>query len=439
MEQLVKVGILSAKKINFVLHKDYFFNGNKHFGASSVSFMAGKILWNEKIYQSITFTPVSDNAFFALKDVVIGKNFHWEQKEEQKFLGTLKFIVENNKITAINIINIEDYLKSVISSEMSPTASIELLKAHTVISRSWLLAQINKNNNKTNAKNDFIENENERIIWHDREDHENFDVCADDHCQRYQGISRTYKNFEQVKQVVESTKGEILVYDNEICDTRYSKCCGGISEEFQNCWNNKKYKYLTKVRDNESNITSGKTNEINDIIPDLTQEQETVKWLSECPTAFCNNNDREVLSQVLNNYDQKTIDFYRWKVSYSRKELSLLIAERSGIDFGEVQELIPIERGVSGRLIKMKIVGTKKTMTIGKELEIRKILSKSHLYSSAFFIEIKDNIFTLHGAGWGHGVGLCQIGAAVMGNKGYNYKEILRHYYVGAKLSVIRV
>ncbi|MCL2073391.1 MAG: SpoIID/LytB domain-containing protein [Marinilabiliaceae bacterium] len=428
MEQSVKVGILSAPKINFVLQgkfSDIIITG-EHF----VVLKFGKILWNNNLYDNLSFTPIDNKSSFTIKDVVIGIGFHWERKEDQRFQGSLNFIVDNENIIAINIINTEDYLKSVISSEMSSMASLELLKAHAVISRSWLLAQINKNK-QIDSENIFIETETERIRWYDHKEHTIFDICADDHCQRYQGISRSFQNFEQVNRAVEETKGEVLIFENQICDTRYSKCCGGISEEFQYCWSNTKKPYLKSIRDivinNQNNC---------DTFPDLTKENEAIKWIKDCPEAFCNTNKKSVLSQVLNNYDQETIDFYRWKVTFSRKELSQLISQRSGIDFGTIIDLIPMERGVSGRISKLKIIGTKKSILIGKELEIRKILSKSHLYSSAFYVEIKDDIFTLYGAGWGHGVGLCQIGAAVMGNKGYKYKEILRHYYSDAEIAI---
>ena len=421
MEPFLKVGIISAKNINFVLDKSFVDKGEH-----SVSYEAGKIRWGGKLHDELLFEPSPDDSSFTLKDVVIGINFHWERKEDQRFRGALEFIVEGEFITAVNIIKIEDYLTSVISSEMSSTASQELLKAHAVISRSWLLAQIEKNKTVTikERNSTFVENNAELIKWYDREDHANFDVCADDHCQRYQGISRAFENIGNVKQAIESTRGQILVSNDEICDTRYSKCCGGIVEEFQNCWDDIKYPYLAKLRDSDKDANQ----------PDLTNNHEALIWINERPEAFCNTTDKKILSQVLNNYDQETTDFYRWSVDYSQEELSELVSERSGIDFGTIEDLIPIERGTSGRIVKLKIIGTKKTMTIGKELEIRKYLSKSHLYSSAFYVEKKENRFVLHGAGWGHGVGLCQIGAAVMGEKGYKYDEILKHYYIGAEI-----
>jgi len=427
MEPKVSVGILWNKKITFILNEAYLYQGQEASGGNTVSFIDGKIVWNGSAYDELYFEPKHKDASFTIKEVVIGINFHWERKEDQEFQGALKLIVENDTITAINIIGVEDYLTSVISSEMSATASLELLKAHAVISRSWLLAQIEKNREiiaQEEKYTTFIEAEDERIRWYDREDHVNFDVCADDHCQRYQGITRANSNIDIVKQAIEETRGQVLKSENKICDARFSKCCGGIVEEFQNCWEDTKFPYLVKLRDDDSTKD----------IPDLTQEQESIKWIHTRPSAFCNTQDKKILSQVLNNYDQETTDFYRWQVVYTQTELSELAYRRSGIDFGTIQELIAIERGTSGRLIKLKIVGSKKTMTIGKELEIRRTLSESHLYSSAFTVDKKDDQFILTGAGWGHGVGLCQIGAAVMGEKGYQYNQILLHYYIDATI-----
>jgi SpoIID/LytB domain protein len=340
------------------------------------------------------------HASFILKEVPIGIDFHWERKEDQEFKGELKIIREGDKLTAINLIPIEDYLVSVISSEMNATGYIELLKAHAVISRSWLLAQKEKASQlhqSQTAYSPVTETADEYIRWYDREDHAHFDVCADDHCQRYQGITRA--STPQVKEAVESTFGEVLLYDNKICDTRFSKCCGGITEKFENCWEPIPHPYLDSVAD-----------------------------------PFCNTNDKNVLSQVLNNYDQETLDFYRWKVEYSKEEISDLIRRKSGWDFGEIRDLIPVERGPSGRIIRLKIVGAQLTKTIGKELFIRKVLSETHLYSSAFEVKKEKDKFVLNGSGWGHGVGLCQIGAAVMAKEGYTYKEILAHYFSGAEL-----
>ncbi|HOS45753.1 MAG: SpoIID/LytB domain-containing protein [Bacteroidales bacterium] len=430
MEQpTVSIGILKKDRIRFNLTGNYVLNEKAVRGTQTVFFEGGKINWNGKLYDELFFETKDDESVFILKDVIIGINFHWERKEDQRFQGSLKFIVEDDAITAINIIGIEDYLVSVISSEMSASSSMELLKAHAVISRSWLLAQIERRQQveRSVVKPNFVETEDKRIVWYDREDHVNFDVCADDHCQRYQGIGRLQDNYGHVREAVFSTRGQVLSYNNQIVDARFSKCCGGVTEEFRSCWDDIEVPYLIKVRDAETDNNS----------PDLRQEKEVVKWISGRPEAFCNTTDTEILSQVLNNYDQDTRDFYRWSVSYQADELSALIYKRSGIDFGAIVDLIPMKRGVSGRIIELKIVGTKKTMVIGKELEIRRILSESHLYSSAFYVEKTDDTFVLHGAGWGHGVGLCQIGAAVMGAKGYTFDEILRHYYVGASIKNI--
>ncbi len=422
----VSVGIMGDKRIEFTLCTDYkCSNGSIVSGNAVVELVDGEILYNGKKYESLLFEACVPEGSFWLRGVTIGVNFHWERKEDQRFGNNLKFIVEGDRITAINLIGVEDYLTSVISSEMSATASEELLKAHAVISRSWLLAQMAKNKEITTSKSTysaFTENEQERIKWYDREDHINFDVCADDHCQRYQGMTR--QSTTKVREAIEATWGELLKYDGKICDARFSKSCGGAFEEFQNCWENVRYPYLAKQRDSKR-ITE---------LPDLTQEEEAFKWITGSPEAFCNTTDKEILSQVLNNYDQETTDFYRWRVEYTPEELSSLILKRIGIDFGLVTDLIPVERGTSGRLIKLKIVGSKRTLTIGKELEIRKALSPSHLYSSAFVVLKENGKFVLVGAGWGHGVGLCQIGAAVMGAQGYKYKDILLHYYIGASI-----
>ena len=319
---------------------------------------------------------------------------------------------------------------------MSATASLELLKAHAVISRSWLLNKLRIENEKLKntmpsnsaANSQFSILNSQFIKWYDHEAHKNFDVCADDHCQRYQGITRA--STEIVKEAIHATRGQVLTYNGQICDARFSKCCGGAFEEFQYCWEDVKHPYLVKQRDSKTTA----------FLPDLRMETEAEKWIRSSPEAFCNTTENKILSQVLNNYDQETTDFYRWKVEYTQEELAKLIFQRSGIDYGQVIDLIPIERGTSARISKLKIIGTKKTLIIGKELEIRRTLSPSHLYSSAFVVdktEVKNGIpgkFILTGAGWGHGVGLCQIGAAVMGEQGYAYDEILLHYYIGAAI-----
>lgn len=438
-EPKVHVGILFEPQIEFVLLNTYLIDGTEISGKQVVTYDEGKILWNGRRYEELLFEPRHEQTdAFELLDVTIGINFHWERKEDQRFLGALKIIVENGKLTGINVIRVEDYLTSVISSEMSATASLELLKAHAVISRSWLLAQIQKNKEITETHADysaFTRTEEELIRWYDREDHTRFDVCADDHCQRYQGITRASTDI--VKQAIAATRGQVLTSDGKICDARFSKCCGGAFEEFQYCWEDIKYPYLAKQRDYRTE--NGKAD--NGTLPDLTREVEADRWIRTSPKAFCNTTDKKILSQVLNNYDQETTDFYRWKVEYTQDELSKLIKERSGIDYGQIIDLIPVARGTSARLWKLKIVGSQRTLTIGKELEIRRTLSPSHLYSSAFVVDKEDispegipGRFILTGAGWGHGVGLCQIGAAVMGEQGYKYDAILLHYYIGANI-----
>lgn len=439
-EPVITVGILSGKEIGFSFPKEFISSdGIAICGIQQAVYRKGKICWQEKEYDELSFTPQQDtSSFFELQDVTIGINFHWERKEVQRFKGELKIIVEDDRLTAINIIPIEDYLTSVISSEMSATASLELLKAHAVISRSWLLNKLKVANGKlkvimhpdNTANFELSTLPSQLIKWYDHEAHKNFDVCADDHCQRYQGITRT--STPQAIEAVFATRGEVLMYEGEICDACFSKCCGGAFEEFQNCWENVKHPYLIGQRDSKTETR----------LPDLTKEAEADKWIRTSPAAFCNTHNKQVLSQVLNNYDQETTDFYRWRVCYSQQELSELIHKRSGIEFGKIIDLIPVERGTSGRLVRLKIVGTLRTLIIGKELEIRRTLSSSHLYSSAFVVdkEYKEDEkeipsrFILTGSGWGHGVGLCQIGAAVMGEQGYKYKEILSHYYPGSAI-----
>lgn len=430
IEPKINVGILFQPAIRFNLDSLYTFEGNTFTGEYEVKIQNGKILFNEKSYDEIIFESDENDASFVLNDVVIGIGFHWERKEDQRFRGNLKFIVENDHLTAINSLFVEEYLKSVISSEMSATSSRELLKAHAVISRSWLLYQTYKRSQIESSSQIYLSDtrtENEWIKWWDREDHQNFDVCADDHCQRYQGITRASQSLEMVAEAVEQTRGELLMYDGTICDARFSKCCGGVVEEFQNCWEPVSYPYLKTLYDgNQPDILN---------VPDLTNESEAEQWIRSAPAAYCNTKDKQILNQVLNNYDQETTDFYRWKVSYSFAEVASLIRRRIGLDLGEVTNLIPRERGKSGRITKLEIQGTKDNLIIGKELLIRKALSESHLYSSAFVVDKTNEGFTLTGAGWGHGVGLCQIGAAMMAERGFSYQEILTHYFPDSELN----
>lgn len=430
----VTVGIVSAQKIHFSLNKPYLAKGEKVLGEQVVEFSEGGVLWNGNQYSQLTFHPQSADASFSLSDVTIGVNFHWERKETQTFLGTLRFVVESDKIVAINELPVEKYLESVISSEMSATSSLELLKAHAVISRSWLLAQMKKRREVAESGNNFFsftKKEDTLIRWYDREDHTLFDVCADDHCQRYQGITK--ETSPHVAEAIRQTKGQILMDGEEICDARFSKCCGGITEEFQYCWEDTPKTYLTAVRD----IALG----VEHTLPNLTNEEEAEKWIRFNPPAFCNTQDKKILSEVLNDYDQETVNFYRWKETLSQEKLQQLIADKLKMDLGAILDMKAVERGKSGRISKLQIIGTEKTFTIGKELEIRRTLSDSHLLSSAFVVDKYDKDeqgvpqrFELIGAGWGHGVGLCQIGAAVMGEQGYHYDAILLHYYPGAEI-----
>lgn len=428
----VNVGIMTEKAVSFIFHGEYVHTetGNFLTGEQRALFVNGNIVFNGKLFKEIFFEPTSPSSYLELKAVTIGRNFHWQREEDQCFKGAFNLVAGKDGIVVINQVDAEEYLTSVISSEMSAQASEELLKAHAVISRSWLFAQTEKKylSNRKEAKQPSCYRDDEQLIrWYDREDHEIFDVCADDHCQRYQGITRASNPV--VQKVINETRGEILTDGEKLCDTRFSKCCGGITEQFEHCWEPIPHSYLTAVRDSHENS-----------LPDLTQEQKAQEWIRSTPEAFCRTTDKEILCQVLNNYDQETTDFYRWKVSYKQKELADLIHRKSGISFGQILDLIPISRGTSGRIEKLKIVGTRRTFVIGKELEIRRTLSETHLYSSAFVVDKEDiqfgipGQFTLMGAGWGHGVGLCQIGAAMMAAEGYDYRQILSHYFPGSEL-----
>lgn len=437
MTPQIQVGILSAPEVYTDLISRYHLKGSDAKGICGRGFFS---VYDRRVYaQGNGLTALATELYlepddyetseFVVDDVVIGVDFHWQRKEPQRFKGALKMIVENGMITLINILSVEDYLKSVISSEMNATSSPELLKAHAVISRSWLYAQL-IHSEKPDTTEGRIETLDERIIWYDREDHKNFDVCADDHCQRYQGITRQSR--PEVVKAVDQTAGMCL-YDGEnpetIADARFSKCCGGVFEEFESCWQPHHHSYLTARADSPTP----------EVYPDLRKEENARKWILSSPEAFCNTADRDVLAEVLNTYDQETADFFRWKVEYSAAELADIIKKRSKVDFGEILALEPLERGTSGRIIRLRIRGTKHTMVIGKELEIRRTLSHSHLYSSAFIPEGLDpdkhgvpERWVLRGAGWGHGVGLCQIGAAMMASKGYRWDQILNHYFPGA-------
>ena len=437
-EPVVKVCVMSDTHIRFHLNTPYIAKGKIVEGPQEVTYRDGGIVWNENIYSDLTFRPAdgSQEPHFTLFDIPIGINFHWEQKQDQQFRGTLGFIVDEEKLLAINHIPTEQYLESVISSEMSATASPELLKAHAVVSRSWLLKTIlHQRNNSSEQGGDFFSfqrKDNEYVRWYDRKEHTLFDVCADDHCQRYQGITNI--TAPAVREAVAATRGQVICSESEICDARFSKCCGGMTERFSSCWENKDEVYLQPIRD-------GQTDAPGQMQLDLTTEEQAVEWMTTRPSAFCNTTDSQLLSQILNSYDQSTTDFYRWTTTLDQAELQSLLKEKGEIEVGEILDLVPVERGASGRIVRLKIVGSERSLTVGKELEIRRLLSSSHLYSSAFVVEMGPTTssgapahFTLQGAGWGHGVGLCQIGAAVMANEGYDYQQILLHYYRHAEI-----
>lgn len=432
----VHVGVMSGKEICFEMISD-------GAGKQKVVYENGRISYNGALYDELLFDSITMSSMFAeptfmLYDVTIGVGFHWERKQVQKFAGSLKFIVNEDKIIAVNIVGIEDYLLSVISSEMKASSSLELLKAHAVISRSWLLAQIEGRKAggtacENSVKEDFTEQGTRHYVrWYDHKDHELFDVCADDHCQRYQGLTAAVG--DNVRKAVDETWGEVLTDNGELCDARFSKCCGGMMEKFSTCWEDKDFPYLKALPD-----TPGQEQ-----IPDLTVEENAEKWITgeipQAEKAFCNTSDVAALSQVLNDYDMETRDFFRWKTRYTRGELSALISTRSGQDIGLLESIEPLKRGPSGRIELLLIKGSKSSMVIGKELVIRKFLSTSHLKSSAFVVReekssdnnAENDTITLLGAGWGHGVGLCQIGAAMMAVRGYSYRDILLHYYPGS-------
>lgn len=439
----LKIGILFAPRIQFRFLGNYkeIHSGKIYTGDYSIHLENERLLLSdltgpkEELPLPLTFEPECyDKDMFELTDVTIGIQFHWERKEIQRFKGKLEIIREDDHLTAVNQLDIEDYLCSVISSEMSATSSPELLKAHAVVSRSWLLAQQEKAQElkqETSPYCSVLKNENEYICWFDREDHANFDVCADDHCQRYQGITKA--STPAVYEAVEATRGEVLTYKGKVCDTRFSKCCGGITENFENVWEPVAHPYLNKRYDAPRQ----------EQIPDLTREEEARKWINSFPAVFCNTTDKQILREVLNDYDLSTQQFFRWEIHYTQQEIAALLKKKLNIDFGQISDLQPLERGTSGRIIKLKIIGSRQSLVIGKELWIRRALSPTHLYSSAFIVdkEMQQGTvsgFCLKGAGWGHGVGLCQIGAAVMSTQGYSYQEILRHYFPHTQLKLYR-
>lgn len=425
----IEVGILFSEDIRFRLNTVYrsekqtWQPGDYHIRREGCQYISTGPDGMQEIVLPLNLYPENEeHSDFDLTEVVIGIQFHWERKETQKFKGQLRIIDEGAHLTAVNILPLEEYLISVISSEMSATSSLEFLKAHAVISRSWLLAQKNKARSTEPGYPSCQHTSGSYIRWYDREDHAHFDVCADDHCQRYQGITKAYT--PAVRQAVETTRGEVLMYEGNICDARFSKCCGGITERFENTWEPVVHPYLDKISDSPGQLSSG----------DLTREEDARKWILSSPLAFCNTSDPDILSQILNDYDQETRHFFRWREEYTVTELSELVRNKLGIDFGTITDIQAVERGVSGRLIRVRICGSRKSLIIGKELTIRKAFSPSHLYSSAFVVTREDDKFIFRGAGWGHGVGLCQIGAAVMGAQGYSYRRILQHYFKDSEL-----
>ena len=416
----IRVGILQCSKKEFSLAGRFTTtSGEVAEGDFIAEYAAGKILFGGRYYDSLRF-EAGEGSLFELKNVVIGKEFHWQQCRNERFEGDLVIITDGEELVAINEIDLERYIYSVIASEMSATSFVELLKAHAVISRSWVLSAIGSATPSSAAT--FYTDRSDTddpvyIRWYERDAHRLFDVCADDHCQRYQGIPSQKPH--ALREAIDSTAGEVLVYDGKICDARFSKCCGGYTERFSSCWAEVDYPYLTVLPDSDGSR-----------LQPITDEATARSFVLSSPDVFCNTADSNIIRQVFNDYDHSTESFFRWKVTYSVDEISEIIASRSGIDFGSILDLVPVQRTASGRIVRLRIVGTRHTATIGKELEIRRWLSRTHLYSSAFVVDRDDcGSFVICGAGWGHGVGLCQIGAAVMAHKGYSYRSILRHYY----------
>lgn len=406
-EPIVSVGIMACDKVSVSFQGAYLLlESDQRLDNQQLVFTVNDLLPAEGNTRELNILSLSASAVFTLDDVTIGIGFHWQRQECQAFRGSLRLLLHDGKILVINRIKVEDYLESVISSEMNANAGIELLKAHAIMSRSWLL-RVNDYRKTVDA---CYEHEDEVCRWYERDAHEMFDVCADDHCQRYQGVLRVVN--DNAAKAVAETRGMVLIYDNEICDARFSKCCGGRTERFSSAWDDRDYDYLQPV---------------------------------DCE--FCDTEDKTVMSQVLNDYDLETVDFHDWEVNYTADGLSELVKRKSGIDFGTITALEPLERGASGRIVRLRIVGTKRTVIVGKELEIRKWLSETHLYSSNFKVtaitkptadsQLSIVGFQLKGKGWGHGVGLCQIGAAVMASKGYAFSEILAHYFIGSKIETL--
>ncbi len=431
-EPHIKVGIFeNYRETNGSFNGVFTVNGLRVEGEFAAHVAGGNIIVSagrESISSAEVRFQHEGSSTFTLCGVTIGVQFHWERKEDQTFQGDLILVArENGTITAINEISVEEYLASVISSEMSAEAPVELLKAHAITSRSWLVAMLERKERNVDIDPErSLRRDGELIRWYDREDHEIFDVCADDHCQRYQGITKIIST--GAAEAIEATRGMFLVYDGAICDARFSKACGGISEEFENAWEEKHIPYLEYISDSASQYTP------------ILNEKDAEDWILSHPDAYCNTTDGKVLRQILPSFDQETTNFFRWVLEYDREELEEIIRSKSGIDFGTLHDIVPLQRGPSGRIVRLKIEGSKETIVVGKELEIRRWLSKSHLYSSAFIVMTErnengtPNHFLLYGAGWGHGVGFCQIGAAVMAAKGFHAEEIVKHYFRNAQL-----
>ncbi|MDD7303803.1 MAG: DUF4922 domain-containing protein [Bacteroidaceae bacterium] len=433
----VSVGILSAERVSFRLNGVYRLKGESITGEQEVTLDENGLNWQGQAYSELTLRPLSADSTFTLRGVTIGKQFHWQRQEEQTFQGKLRLVVAEEKIVVINKLPVEQYLKSVISSEMKATCPPEFLKASAVISRSWLMAQMQRRQQGTeHAFFQFKRTEEESIRWHDQEEHTIFDVCADDHCQRYQGVTRATS--EAVSKAVEDTAGRVLTFDGEVCDARFAKCCGGVTNDYENCWESEPRAYLTALRDVPVHAPAPRT-----AVPDLSDEAAMRQWVMTSPESACNTTDEAILSTVLNDYDRETTQFYRWTHTLTQADLQQLLAEKMDLHLGDILALEPVERGRSGHLVKLRIRGSERSFVIGKELEIRRVLSPTHLLSSAFVVDAQHPVsgvpqqFVLHGAGWGHGVGMCQIGAAVMGSKGFTYGEILQHYYQGAEVSTL--
>jgi SpoIID/LytB domain protein len=407
------------------------FHGNfrgERFGPVSGRFSAkpeaGRIVLLDEVHREICRFPLirlaaDQDSTFLLFNVTIGSRFHWERTEDQVFEGDLFLQLDKDgTLVAINEIPLENYLKSVISSEMNATAPIEFLKAHAILSRSWLLAALDRKKEMKDppeVAEQLIGKEGEVMRWYDRQEHDLFDVCSDDHCQRYQGITKILS--KQAEEAIRETRGMAITYQDEVCDARYSKACGGLTEEFDTAWGGKRIPYLESISD--ASISH----------PLIRTEEEARRWILSEPEVYCNTKDEALLEKILPDSDQETKGFFRWRVEYSREELEEILREKSGFDFGTLEEVLPLQRGPSGRISRLRIVGSKKSMVVGKELEIRRWLSRSHLYSSAFIVTVETGRFTFRGAGWGHGVGLCQIGAAVMAIRGFSAEEILKHYF----------